>query len=271
MGINQNETLHKPSFDHDRKVVGIPTTPYVSEAMLQKLQSVYSGLKIGSAADGSVEFTTDALAPDSVEDLVLDLTFFLQNPGIPLENLCSRLNNYEPKNESQRQLLEHALALVNLEEPSTAAGLFIYGNPGIGKTHVAIGVTKEFMRKGLEPIYGNTAQEVGGFGRRIDSHHMNNLLKPQQVWVLDDVNSPFSQGMKMLREVVINAHNFGGRVLVTSNISYDRLIRHGFVDNPDDRNRFMDRAEGMFAILQVYGESTRARKVWTQRLDLSKR
>ena len=112
------------------------------------------------------------------------------NPSLPLENLCSRLDNYVPKNDSQEDLLRYAMALVNVDVTGRAAGIFISGEPGVGKTHVAVGITKELMNMGQEAYY-------------LDASNIDyELIKkqgPDQAWVLDDLNKPHGQGMHIFK------------------------------------------------------------------------
>lgn len=229
----------------------------ITDAMLGKLREHYnSGLEVIVNGD-QVVFAGD-LTKEQLANLKLDLEFYMTNPKLPLENLCNRLDNYTPRNDSQDDLLRWAHKLVDLQTPTVAAGLFIYGSTGVGKTHVAVGTTKEFMRKGLKPHYI----------RGDDNHRLSKvevLLKsPQsgQVWIIDDLNSPYGFGMGVLKQVVLNAHNHGGRVFVTSNTSFKELMEHGFVTDPEEKPRFTDRITGMFKVLEVVGGSQRQRDAW---------
>lgn len=236
--------------------IKLQRTPYVTDAMLQVLGQHYSGLQIRQNKS-DIELITERLAEDESANLNLDIQFFLENPDLPLENLCSRVDNYFPNNPSQEELLRYARALVNLQEPYTSAGLFIYGEPGVGKTHVAVGVTKEIMRRGLNSNYMR-ADDV-----RFPKHR----LTPGQVWIIDDLNSPYGSGMEAFKRIVLNAHEFGGRVLATSNTTYDYLMERGFATDPGERKRYMDRTKGMFKFLHVEGKSHREESVWHSNID----
>ncbi|HRK59766.1 MAG TPA: hypothetical protein PLI74_08995, partial [Candidatus Kapabacteria bacterium] len=48
------------------------------------------------------------LPADILDSIRLDLLFYDRNPTLPLENLCSNLHNYIPKNESQKEMLLYA-------------------------------------------------------------------------------------------------------------------------------------------------------------------
>jgi DNA replication protein DnaC len=188
------------------------------------------------------------------KNFLLDTDFFLLNPTLPLENICSRLDNYFPKNSSQEDLLIFAQRLVELDDDSIGAGLYMHGEAGIGKSHIAIGISKEFMQKGLKPNF--IIADRYNFQYRPQ-------LEPGQVWIIDDMNSGFHISSRLFKEVVLNAFNCGGRVFVTSNKDYDELMKEAFVgDGAANKIRYTDRTKGMFKILHVSGESYRQANAW---------
>jgi hypothetical protein len=188
------------------------------------------------------------------KNFLLDADFFLLNPGVPLENICSRLDNYIPKNSSQEDLLIFAQRLIELDDESIGAGLYMYGEAGIGKSHIAIGISKEFMQKGLKPNF--IIADRYNFQYRPQ-------LEPGQVWIIDDMNSGFHISSRLFKDVVLNAFNHGGRVFVTSNKDYDELMKEAFVgDGAANKIRYTDRTKGMFKILEVTGESFRQANAW---------
>jgi DNA replication protein DnaC len=83
------------------------------------------------------------------------------------------------------------------------------------------------------------------------------------VWVLDDMNSGYGISSRLFKQVVLNIHDRGGRLFVTSNKPYDQLMRELFVgDSEANRIRYEDRTKGMFKILHVTGESYRQDTAW---------
>ena len=194
------------------------------------------------------------LAARQAEMLRLDLEFYSQNPHLPLENLCAHLDNYQPKNSSQEELLYFAQRLIDFDDDSVGAGLYMYGEAGIGKSHIAIAVSKQFMQRGLDPNFQVADRYTLGT-------ELN--LQPGQVWVVDDMNSGFHLSSRMFKQVVLNAHDRGGRVFVTSNKNYEELMSEMFVgDSKANRVRYDDRTKGMFKILHVTGESYRQANAW---------
>ena len=153
---------------------------YVTDAMLATLQSHYEALRVERGEKTRLDLRE--LSPEDQERAALDVSFYSQNPHLPLENLCSKLNNYDPKNDSQRELLEYAGKLAEFPDLSKPAGIWAHGQAGVGKSHIAVALTKEFMRRGYQP---NFVQ----FGA--NNKLMTPNLAPQQVWILDDFNSPY--------------------------------------------------------------------------------
>jgi len=180
------------------------------------------------------------------------LEFYFMNPNLPLENLCNRLDNYHYSTESQKELSEYAKRLLYLGK-STKAGLFIWGDPGVGKTHIAVALTKEFMSKNQEVFYLSA-----------ENYQLPVHLGPEQVWILDDLNSPYGEYIKTFKKIVMNAHEKGGRVFVTSNTPYEELMNNAFALDPQEKNRYKDRAESLFKIRHVTGSSGRKQKAWYQ-------
>jgi len=183
-----------------------------------------------------------------------DLAFFDRNPSLPLESLCSHLSTYQPRNNSQEEMVQYAQRLVDLDDDARGAGLYMWGEAGIGKSHISIGISKLFMKKGLEPIF--MVADTYTFDTRIDLSH-------GQVWILDDMNSGYGIASRLFKQVVLNIHDRGGRLFVTSNKPYDQLMRELFVgDSEANRIRYEDRTKGMFKILEVTGESFRQDTAW---------
>lgn len=223
-------------------------------AVLARLQRHYPALTWTVRNEKATTFDTTALDLDAYERLSSDLAFFDRNPSLPLESLCSHLSTYQPRNTSQEEMVRYAHRLVDLDDDARGAGLYMWGEAGIGKSHISIGISKLFMKKGLEPIF--MVADTYTFDTRIDLSH-------GQVWILDDMNSGYGIASRLFKQVVLNIHDRGGRLFVTSNKPYDQLMRELFVgDSEANRIRYEDRTKGMFKILEVTGESFRQDTAW---------
>lgn len=189
-----------------------------------------------------------------LERFITECNFYRLNQQIPVENIGCSLDNYDPKNESQKLAKDAALKLLSFQNPSKAAGLFLEGLPGVGKTHLAVAMALEFMMQGW-PTHFIAATTNRG---------INNLLNDRQpaAWILDDLNSPYAQGMDTFKKLIVHIHETGGRLFVTSNTSLQQLLEHGFVTDRDEKPRILDRFKGMMMALRVEGESFRSESPW---------
>lgn len=226
-----------------------------TKAVLARIEANYPGIRTAWDEDPHrARIVLDHLDAGMRSKILTDLRFYDLNPTIPLESLCVHLDTYHPRNESQEELLRFAYKLATLDNPDVGAGLYMYGEAGIGKSHVAIGISKVFMERGLEPHY-----------MVADTYHFNTpiSLEANQVWVLDDVNTGYGMISKLFKSVILNVHDRGGRLFVTSNKDYSDLMREMFVgDSEANRIRYEDRTKGMFRILRVTGDSHRQEHAW---------
>lgn len=237
-------------------IIELPANKYVTSAMLEKLKKSYPKIETELSGTGA-KISVQYLTPEEQLNLVVDIKFFAQNPYIPLEDLCASLDNYYPENDSQQELLRYSRSLLELNSLERAAGLFIYGEPGIGKTHIATATAKEFMKRGLAPNYMSTSDTT-----KIMEVSTGQGLAPGQVWIVDDLNSPYGIPIAAFKRIVLNAHNYGGIVFATSNTYYFDLMENAFVAEEQERDRYMDRTKGMFKVLKVTGTSHREREAW---------
>ena len=236
-----------------RHIVKAQMTP----AVIARLKAHYPSLHVNDGAKGDeAAFDMDTLTDNERRRFELDLEFYERNPTLPLENLSSHLETYSPRTESQGDMLRYAERLVALEDDSRGAGLYMWGEAGIGKSHISVGLAKRFMEKGLDPIF--MVADTYSFDTRL-------RLEPGQVWIVDDMNSGYGIASRLFKQVVLNIHDKGGRMFVTSNKPYDELMREMFVGEGDaDRMRYEDRTKGMFKILHVVGDSYRQDTAWYQ-------
>ena len=219
----------------------------LTEAVVNELKRHYEGLEVALQGDG---VNLSGSSDEAVAKARLDLKFYFMNPNLPLENLCSRLDNYNPTTDSQKELLDYAQRLLSLDRTATA-GLFMWGDPGVGKTHMTVALTKEFL-----------SREQDAYFLSSETCNLPVHLGPRQVWICDDLNSPYSLYMDRFKEIVLNAHNKGGRVFVTSNASYDSLMERAFSLRPDEKTRYIDRTKQMFKVLHITGSSRREQTAW---------
>jgi DNA replication protein DnaC len=130
----------------------------------------------------------------------------------------------------------------------------MWGDAGIGKSHMAVSLAKRYMQQGLEPRF-IVANEFS-FSTQLD-------LDAGQVWIVDDCNSGYGLASLLYKRVIRSVHDRGGRVFVTSNKPHEQLMHEMFVgDGEAERMRYEDRTKGMLKILHVTGESVRQQTAW---------
>jgi DNA replication protein DnaC len=245
------------TINHDEGSVQFKINQVFTIAHLEKLKK--HSPKIGFALDTSGNKGTlniSALQPEEKFNMIIDLEFFEMNPNLPVENLNSRLSNYEPKNAEQVNFLNWAKRILELGDPTASAGIFAYGGPGVGKTHVSVGLAKEFLKKGENPKYINmsTNSKLSIKPDEIDKH---------SIWIIDDLNSPYGLGRELFISVLDRIHNKGGRIFVTSNMRYGEFM--DTVKTLEDDAQFArieDRIKGMIKPIFVPGISMRPDKAW---------
>lgn len=82
----------------------------------------------------------------------------LGHARIPRRYQHCELSNFEPHTDSQRIAHRKALALVD-QFPVAERGLLFYGDAGVGKTHLAVALLKEAIRrKGARAVFYETRE-----------------------------------------------------------------------------------------------------------------
>ena len=224
--------------------------------ILQAVCVTHPNLKVvGGALVGAAE--------DSEEQIDSDLNFWNANQGIPAENVCSRLDNYVPINDSQRKLLRAAQFLVGEGSRQRAMGLIAYGSPGLGKTHVSVGLAKSISAdpNGGRVTYLNAATGGHSVPRNEDSFR-DMADEGRGTIILDDVNSPYSLESDALRSAISAVHSVGGRLFVTSNTDnidtfLATALKSVMDSNGSDMIRLLDRVRGLLLPVQLVGSSYR--------------
>lgn len=250
----KDESGHEPSYR-------LKPASILNTSLLQ-LKRHYPGIKIQTDTPGSGTLDILGLSPTERANIQLDIDFFGANPELPIENLCSRIDNYFPQNTSQQNLLEWAMKLVELDASISSAGIYMHGQPGIGKTHMAVAIAKELYRKG-EKVWFDQAVTSGSYFRRKLEDNAS-----ESVFIMDDLNSPYGSGSATFVQALLLCHNKGGRLFVTSNMSFEGMLEglNARLGN-EQFARINDRIQGMLKQVLVYGESMRPKQAWFEAED----
>lgn len=207
--------------------------------------------------------------PQEVIDLIkTDIDFALSHPDLPLENVASRWDNYDPKNESQRNLMEMMLRLADVPDYQLA-GLFIHGRPGVGKTHLSVAYAKRLMCQGLDTVYINFASQFGQKAADQFAYDPEAIRRYHAV-IIDDWNSAYGVEAHWIKKILTEMHNTGGRLLMTSNqLDAESFLSNTFIDSSVDGIRLLDRMKGSLFIQGVDGISQRQTNNWWEQGQLT--
>lgn len=233
------------------KDVTIDVTAITSEQA--EIIAVHYGLGIiGNTIQGELDDLT-------LDKANIDVGFVAEHPNLPAENVTNWLDNYTPRTSSQVAMLEAATRLVGYRSLKRMAGLIVCGNPGTGKTHIAVGVAKAAMLSGQRARFMNapTAKQ-----NDFSTGEAVKAVDQSDIAVVDDLTDVgFPRGPYLL-SVISEMHNKGaGKLLVTSNYeSPDALIldllSSTYVTGPN-RVRLADRIGSSLLGLTVEGISFR--------------
>lgn len=151
----------------------------------------------------------------------------LKNARIPRRYLHCELTNFETHTDSQRTAHRRALKLVD-EFPIADRGLLLYGEAGVGKTHLAVAVLKEIIRrKGGRAVFFETRELLklvrDTYSARAEASELD-VLQPvlqAELLVLDDLGAEKkSEWVEETLGLVINTRYSERRLtVITTNLS----------------------------------------------------
>lgn len=143
-------------------------------------------------------------------------------------------------------------------KPNESDNLFLFGETGLGKTHLSLAIAGEVISKGYGVVYGSaqnlfTLIERERFGRseEPDGTTEEKLLNCDLL-ILDDLGSEFTTQFTVaeLYNIVNTRMAKGLPTLINSNIALDELEgRYG--------NRITSRIIGEYVLLQFFGNDIR--------------
>lgn len=186
-------------------------------------------------------------------------------------------------------LSEHKILLKILDEYTSSElykegkGIYLYGSSGVGKTHLAVGILKQFFKKKkIVGLFYDTRNllfdlkstfDGSGSGKEI----LEEVVKAP-ILVLDDLGSErLSDWAKdILRYIIIKRYNDLLPVIITSNLKIKPSLKKGttiFSDTVEERmgTSVASRLLEMCEMYEVVGEDMRNSQTVLKKLNKKKR
>ncbi len=177
---------------------------------------------------------------------------------IPKRFWHAELENFQPMTPSQYEAVREALNFVKIYEPEEGKGLTFVGEPGVGKTHLAVGILKEIYRtKGVRGIFFDTKDLLYRMRMLIEDRKDMKLLKAilnMKLIVLDDLGS--ERLSEWQREILGYIISYRYNQLKSTIITTNYRLKDSGKDNQETRINFLESRLGASIISRIY-EMTR--------------
>ncbi len=156
------------------------------------------------------------------------------------------LDEYRPSTLSQARALSEARRFVE-RFPRTDRGLFFTGGPGLGKTHLAVGILLELLQRFQDDIlffdFQNLISPGPSHFARIQGRDFDlSALKAVSLLVLDDLVSDRAtvESHSLLQEILFARSNAGRVTIFTADQpEHDRGSRHGVIKEESRTRAFL--------------------------------
>lgn len=179
---------------------------------------------------------------------------------LPKKNLGCRVQNFMPKNKSERAVRDAVAVWVTGYPNTMKPGLFIYGPTGVGKTHLAAAICQALItRNEVQPLYVSTTELMAMAIARFNNE--DSLIDPfipaaeAEVLVLDDFGAekPSEWSLSKFMELVDGRYRREQPTIFTSNLNMASIeAMYG--------SRIADRIYEHCEILHCNGESRRRKE-----------
>ncbi len=145
--------------------------------------------------------------------------------GIPRRFWEAELDNYQYENPSEENAYKEAFVFASSFDPSEGKGLTFVGTPGVGKTHLAVGILKKIYRdKGIKGRFFDTKDLIYKLKALINEGKTSKAIKrilSYPLIVLDDLGS--ERLSEWQREIIsyIISHRYNNlrSTIITTNFS----------------------------------------------------
>ncbi|WP_457639407.1 ATP-binding protein [Persephonella sp.] len=149
-----------------------------------------------------------------------------QRMNIPRRYRDKELSNFEPDESAGHPfVLMRIEDYINSDRYTEGKGLFIVGPPGVGKTHLAVSILKEFFRRrGIVGLFYDTRTLLfrlkSSFDGSASAREILEEVVEAPILVLDDLGSErlSDWARDILHYIIINRYNDLKPMVITSNI-----------------------------------------------------
>jgi DNA replication protein DnaC len=168
----------------------------------------------------------------------------------------ANLNNYQPKNESQEAALKWACDYCREFDPNESKNALFAGDCGLGKSHIAVGITKYLMAKGFTCIFTSVPKlftKIKASWDKNSEYNEQNLLDALEIvdfLVFDDLGAEQASEWQLSKLFEVIDSRQGKPTIYTTNFDSESLAKQ-------IGNRSFDRLCEDIEIFKFYGESHR--------------
>ncbi|WP_457600294.1 ATP-binding protein [Hydrogenivirga sp.] len=144
---------------------------------------------------------------------------------IPERFWDAELENYESETPSENEAYKEAYVFASTFDPSEGRGLTFVGPPGVGKTHLAVGVLKKIYReRGVKGLFFDTKDLIYKLKSLMEEGKTSRAIKAilsRPLLVLDDLGSErLSEWQRELISYIISyRYNHLKSTIITTNFS----------------------------------------------------